>query len=114
MLGERRAWLKESAGWVVQTATKRLLSTQDVSWREEGLQAVVQAAFAPSSESGADLEFTPEKLALVILLQEANIKADWETLLRPVFPEPIVLAASDNLPTIVRLLRVSPLRHDVC
>ena len=106
-LGERRAWLRESAGWIVQIATKRLLQAQEVTWRLDGLQAVLTAAFARPSEPGASQEFTPEKLALAILLQEANIQADWDKLLQPTFSHAEILSSADNLPVIARLLRVS-------
>lgn len=107
VLGERRAWLRESAGWVVQSATKQLLLQGELSWRQEGVQTVITAAFSPSSESGATSDFTPEKLALVILLQDATIKVEWDKILKPTFPDSALLDTEDNLPAIARLLRVS-------
>lgn len=104
-LGERKAWLRESAGWVVQGATRHLLQREDVEWKAEGLQILVNAAFR--RDSAGSLEWTPERLALAILLQSAAVEADWASITTPAFAEPRILSSPKNLPTIARILRVS-------
>ena len=109
-LGERKTWLRESAGWVVQSATRELMKLTDVEWRDEGLQAVITAVFPPSLEiasksANQQLDWTSEKLALAVMLQEAHIVADWDSLLMPVFADSQILSSSSNIPIICRILR---------
>lgn len=104
-LGERKAWLRESAGWVIQGATRQLLQREDVEWKAEALQVLIEAAFKRSE--GGVLDWTPERLALAIMLQHAGVEADWSSITNPAFAEPQLLSSASNLPTIARILRVS-------
>lgn len=103
-LGERKTWLRESAGWVIQGATRQLLQRDDVEWKNEALQVLVETAF--KSTIGKTLEWTPERLALAILLQQAGVEADWQTITKPAFATPQLLSSKENLSTIARILRV--------
>ena len=109
-LGERKAWLRESAGWVVQLATRELLAktTEQVAWREHGLKAVVRALFVnkPDPSSSAPNEWTPEKLAMAVVLQETDVEADWATFTAPTFASPKLLSSAANIPAIARILKV--------
>jgi len=121
VLGEKKVWLRESAGWIVQNATKALMSKNDeqVQWKEEGLKVVLQAAFDPTlsgeGKTGASskkanhagTEWTLERLALVILLQESSASFEWESILKPTFQDVSLLSSSKNIPTLTRLLKGS-------
>jgi len=83
-LGERKTWLRESAGWLVQTAARRLLSqtTESLEWKDEAVNALVTSALdreksvkedtATKKAPQANEFWTPEKLALAVLLQNSN------------------------------------------
>lgn len=106
-LGERKAWLRESAGWVVQGATRQLLQREDVEWKAEAIQLLIETAFKPTP--AGTLEWTPERLALAILLQHSGVQADWASITKSAFAEPELLSSQKNLSTIARILRVSSL-----
>jgi hypothetical protein len=103
-LGEHKVWLRESAAWVVQGAVKELLRHSKIEWKDEGLEAVIAAVFKPSA--GGSVHWTPERLALAVLLQHAGVSADWESLTKPTFANAQLLSSPANLPAISRILRV--------
>lgn len=117
VLGERKIWLRESAGWVVQEAVKSLLKKPTLAWREEGLKTVLQAAFDTSlaegevqrsNKSSSTAPWTPERLALVVLLQQqAGFHIDWDKYTKQTFAKGAngVLEDKENLSTISRILK---------
>lgn len=102
-LGDRKTWLRESASWVVQCATKQLLSMQDLEWRAEGIQVVVNAFFS----GNATIDWTPERAAMAVLLQRYDVDAPWDKITKPAFSSPNLLSSEANVVTLARILRVS-------
>ncbi|KAL7419801.1 DNA-directed DNA polymerase [Cryptotrichosporon argae] len=97
-VGDAKPWLRESVGWAVIGAVRVLLDS-DVAWQQEGVQAVVEQRVRAQP-------WTQDKVALVIVLQEARPELDWKALLAPTFKYPSILAAG-NLVTLGRILKES-------
>lgn len=97
LLGERKSWLRESAGWTIALAIDALI-TSDVGWKDEALEATTQALFDDRKT------WTPEKVALALKLQ-ANIEKDWQKFLSPIFKGPQLLSSA-NLTVLARILKV--------
>ena len=64
-VGDKKAWLRESCGWVVLDALDKVVAS-DATWKEEAIASFVKRTFgADANQSG----WTPEKVALTIKLQ---------------------------------------------
>jgi DNA polymerase phi len=85
-LGEKKSWIRESAWWTVLTGVKTLLAS-DVSWREDAVKALLQRMYGTtgdkddeSSKKHRGMEWTQEKAALTLVLQDTRPVSDKCTL----------------------------------
>ncbi|KAG8715114.1 DNA-directed DNA polymerase [Ceratobasidium sp. 394] len=100
-LGDKKAWLRESAFWAIVLAVKLLYSTSpEVAWKEEAVEWTLETMYTGDRAT----EWTPDKLVLTLCLQELDPSRPWKDLLAPVFRNPSVLSSS-NLPVISRILK---------
>lgn len=105
-LGEKKSWLRESAWWTIGLAVDALAASQ-VSWKEDATETTIKLLVTENKA------WTPEKLALVLKLQNHHPALDWRRLLAPTFKHPDLLIAA-NLPTLAKILKVrtaSPLPY---
>ena len=97
-LGEKKSWLRESAWWALCLAVDAL-STSEISWKDEALDATVLAVYSEAKT------WSPEKLALTLKLQAACPSQNWKKILSPTFKSPDLLSTG-NLGAIARILKV--------
>ncbi|GAA5896425.1 hypothetical protein JCM8208_001871 [Rhodotorula glutinis] len=92
-LANKKTWIREPSYWVVCDALAALCAAPDsLPWKRDALQWAVQRLVGDSREKARG--FSPEKVAVVLVLQAHNVDADWPTLLSPTFPSGSVLARS--------------------
>ncbi|KAJ3845276.1 DNA polymerase phi-domain-containing protein [Lentinula raphanica] len=99
VLGEKKAWLRESAWWALSLAADTL-EAAEVSWKDEAVAATVQHAFVENTV------WSPEKIALALKLQSAFENLDWRSLVSPTFKNPDLLGTA-NLQTLALILKDS-------
>ncbi|KAG9099782.1 hypothetical protein FRC06_004852 [Ceratobasidium sp. 370] len=100
-LGDKKSWLRESAFWAVILAIKLLYSASpEVEWKKEAVEWTLETMYAGDRIA----EWTPDKLALTLCLQELDPSQPWKDLLAPTFRNPYILSSS-NLPVIARILK---------
>lgn len=98
VLGEKKAWLRESAWWAISLAADSLKTAQ-VSWKEEAVNTTVQHLFVENKV------WSPEKIALTLKLQTSFEELGWRTLVSPTFKNSDLLSNA-NLHTIALILKV--------
>ncbi|KAG8686030.1 DNA-directed DNA polymerase, partial [Ceratobasidium sp. 395] len=100
-IGDEKSWLRESAWWAVVLAVQLLYSTQpEVEWKKKAIEWTLETVYAGAHAA----EWTPDKIALTICLQELDSSQQWKDLLAPVFRNTWLLSSS-NLPAIARILK---------
>lgn len=98
-LGEKKSWLRESAGWTICLAIDALGASQ-VAWREAAFETTIQSVIVDTKA------WSPEKIALTLKLQKYCPERDWAKLLGPTFKQAHVVHTS-NYTTLARILKVS-------
>lgn len=98
-LGEKRSWLRESAWFAISLATEALHHS-DAEWKEDALEKLLGLLFQTNAN------WSTEKIAVALKLQDYYPQRDWKTLLSSTFKNPDLLC-SVNLATISRILKVS-------
>ena len=98
-LGEQKSWVKESAWWTITLAIDAL-NKSEVSWKEEAIDHTIQRALTE------DLSWSPEKVAIVLKLQQMRPDKDWRKLVAPPLKNSDLLSKA-NLPALARILKVS-------
>ncbi|ORY24385.1 DNA polymerase phi-domain-containing protein [Naematelia encephala] len=96
MLGQYKAWLRESAWWAVVGVTERLLDSQ-VAWKDEAIERLLETVFA-------DKVWSQEKVGLALALERRRPDLDWKTLYAPTFKHTPLLANA-NLVTLAKVLK---------
>jgi DNA polymerase phi len=100
-LGEKKSWLRESAWWAIILAVKSLRSASPrVEWEKEAMQWTLDTVYGGAHAA----EWTPDKLALTVCLQELEPSQPWKDLLAPTFRNSSLLS-SPNLIAIGRVLK---------
>lgn len=102
-LGEKKAWLRESAWWTLKLAIEAIGSS-DVSWKEDTLKSIFGTLFSDNKS------WTPEKVALIPLMQTLYPRADWNKVLSPTFKQGELLHPT-NYHTLARILKVRHLQY---
>ncbi|KAJ4488037.1 DNA polymerase phi-domain-containing protein [Lentinula aciculospora] len=97
VLGEKKAWLRESAWWAIGLAVDSL-ETAEVSWKDEAVNATAQHLFMENKV------WSPEKIALALKLQRASEGLNWRSLVSPTFKNPDLLSNA-NLQTLALILK---------
>ncbi|BGO97632.1 rDNA transcriptional regulator POL5 [Rhodotorula toruloides] len=104
-LANKKTWIREPAYWVVCDALRALLEVDDaVAWKAETVQWAVQRLLGDAREKARG--WSPEKVAIVLVLQSHGVDADYATLLAPTFPSGSLLARS-SLSTLANALKGS-------
>ncbi|WWC60265.1 uncharacterized protein I303_102832 [Kwoniella dejecticola CBS 10117] len=103
MLGEAKAWMRESAWWTLVGAVQGLLDSQ-VPWKDEALEQTMQKVLSGNA-------WNQEKVALVLLLEGNVSTIDWKTKLAPTFKHTPLLN-SHNLVTLGRVLKEASAEDD--
>ncbi|GAA6051861.1 hypothetical protein JCM3770_005503 [Rhodotorula araucariae] len=92
-LGNKKTWIREPSYWVVCEALRALCAAPDsLAWKADALQWAVQRLVGDAREKARG--FSPEKVAVVLVLQAHNVDADWAALLAPTFPSGSLLSRS--------------------
>lgn len=104
-LGEKRSWLRESAWFAISLATEALHHS-DAEWKEDALEKLLGLLFQTNAN------WSTEKIAVALKLQDYYPQRDWKTLLSSTFKNPDLLC-SVNLATISRILKVSNNRFKI-
>jgi DNA polymerase phi len=100
-LGDKKSWLRESAWWAIILAVKLLHSASPrVKWEKEAIQWTLDTVYGGAHAA----EWTPDKLALTVYLQELEPSQPWKDLLAPTFRNGLLLS-SPNLIAIARILK---------
>ncbi|KAG8748741.1 hypothetical protein FRC10_000132 [Ceratobasidium sp. 414] len=100
-LGDKKSWLRESAFWAIVLAIKLLYSTSpEVGWKKEAVEWTLETVYTGDRAT----EWTSDKLALTLCLQELDPFRPWKDFLAPTFRNASVLSSS-NLPVIARILK---------
>ncbi|KAM0756343.1 hypothetical protein T439DRAFT_345128 [Meredithblackwellia eburnea MCA 4105] len=92
-LSGKKSWIKESAYWVLIEGVKGLFALEEAdtpSWRKEAGEWLVQRLLVDAREKAKG--WGPDKVALVLALQKAGVKADYASVLAPTFPSGSLLA----------------------
>jgi DNA polymerase phi len=136
-LGEKKSWIRESAWWTVLSGVKTLLASE-VSWKDSARNALLQRVYGTTGEGDESkkargMEWTQEKAALTLILQDAQPvrnrsvctlpndmiycvndtqELNWKVLLAPTFRNGSILSGP-NLSTLGKLLKVSWIAHHV-
>ncbi|TRM61838.1 DNA polymerase phi-domain-containing protein [Schizophyllum amplum] len=96
-LGEKKAWLRESAWWTIGMALDAL-KTSEVAWQEEARDWTIGQVYAERED------WSPEKVAITLKLQRLYPTVSWKKHLSPVFKNPDLLN-NTNLPVIARIIK---------
>ncbi|GAA5989331.1 hypothetical protein JCM10908_001261 [Rhodotorula pacifica] len=93
-LSNRKSWIREPSYWVVCEALRSLLEqdAKTVQWRDEAVQWAVQRLIGDARERARG--WSPEKVAIVLVLQSYNVASDWSSLLAPTFSSGSLLSRS--------------------
>ncbi|WWC68679.1 uncharacterized protein I206_102613 [Kwoniella pini CBS 10737] len=102
-LGEAKAWMRESAWWILVGAVQGLLDSQ-VTWREQALKQTVEKVLDGNS-------WNQEKVALVLMLEGKVDGIDWKASFAPTFKYTPLLN-SHNLVTLGRVLKEASAEDD--
>jgi DNA polymerase phi len=97
-LGEKKSWLRESSWWTIGLALDPLRESS-VDWKKDAIDFTIEAVLQRS--------WSPEKVALVLKLQELNPTYAWTPALQPTFKSGDVLNTG-TMQTLARILKVSP------
>ena len=97
-LGEKRSWLRESAWFAISLATEALHHS-DAKWKEDALVKLLELLFQTNTN------WSTEKIAVALKMQDYYPQRDWKTLLAPTFKNPDFLSTA-NLGTISQILKV--------
>jgi DNA polymerase phi len=95
-LGEAKEWLAESAGWGLVRVVEGLVASS-VEWKAEALNKLTEIIYTDNS-------WTPEKVALTLLVSTHAPELDWKTFIAPTFKHAPLLDPR-NLPTLGRVLK---------
>ncbi|CEQ39726.1 SPOSA6832_01297 [Sporobolomyces salmonicolor] len=102
-LGNTKSWIKEPGYWVVCEALRVLLEVDDeVAWKDETVKWAVQRLLNDAREKAKG--WSPEKVAVVLVLQTHGVDADYSAILAPTFPSGSLLSRS-SLPSLAAALR---------
>ncbi|KIK59830.1 hypothetical protein GYMLUDRAFT_44297 [Collybiopsis luxurians FD-317 M1] len=99
VIGEKKAWLRESAWWAISLAADSLKAAE-VPWKGEAVSTTVQHLFVENKVWSA------EKIALTLKLQNYFEDLVWHDLVSPTFKNPDLLSNS-NLQNIALILKDS-------
>ena len=102
-LGEKKSWLQESAWWAIALAVD-VLNDSHVKWKEDAVEFTLQQLFIDNKN------WTPEKVALSLKLQNLYPDRDWQKLVSPTFRHPELLNIS-NLQALARIMKVVALKR---
>ncbi|BGP37888.1 DNA-directed DNA polymerase [Rhodotorula kratochvilovae] len=92
-LANKKTWIREPSYWVICEALRALCDAPDaLAWKADALQWAVQRLVGDAREKARG--FSPEKVAVVLVLQAHNVDADWASLLAPTFPSGSLLSRS--------------------
>lgn len=97
-LPSKKSFLKEPTYWAV-ILSLRALAVSKVDWKEVAWTWVIQKIFFE------DRSWSPEKVGVVLTLQNIGLDKDWKTLLCPPFKNSATLSTA-NLATLAKVLRV--------
>jgi DNA polymerase phi len=97
-LGEKKSWLRESAWWTIALAIDAL-NGSDVKWKEDAADFTLQQLFVENKN------WSPEKVALCLKLQDLYPNRDWDKFLCPTFKSSDLLHTG-NLQLLARVLKV--------
>ncbi|EJD05959.1 uncharacterized protein FOMMEDRAFT_104342 [Fomitiporia mediterranea MF3/22] len=98
-LGDKKSWLRESCWWTLLSAVKAL-STSEVPWKATAYDMLLDRVYV------GDKSWSPEKIALTLILQKALPKVDWQIHCASYFKGSDVLS-NPNMPSLARLLKES-------
>lgn len=108
-LGEKKSWIRESAWWTVIKGVRSLLETS-VAWKEDAIKALLRRIYGTTGENDEPsskprgMEWTQEKAALTLILQDVRPDSPWKVLLAPTFRNGSLLSGS-NLSTLGKILK---------
>lgn len=97
-IGEKKAWLRESAWWTIGLAIDAL-DDSEVAWKDAAFEDAVQTLFVE------DRMWTPEKIALALKLQTYRPRRDWHAVMAPTFKHARVLHPGNHA-ALARILKV--------
>jgi DNA polymerase phi len=97
-LGEKKSWLRETCWWALDLAL-HALSSSSVDWKDKAVEWMAETIYTEK------VAWTPEKLALTVVLQRVTQSLSWKKLLAPTFKDSDVLS-SRNVPIVAKILRV--------
>jgi DNA polymerase phi len=97
-IGEKKSWLRESAGWTILLAIEQVEGST-VDWKDDAVESLVELNFVESKA------WSPEKLAIAMKLQQMRPKRNWKAAFAPTFKNPDLLATG-NLLNVARILKV--------
>ncbi|TFK46446.1 hypothetical protein OE88DRAFT_1667862 [Heliocybe sulcata] len=103
-LGEKKSWLRESTWWTLELALDVLIQSE-VEWKEEGVGKTMEVIYEDEKT------WSPEKIAVTVMLQERYPQRDWRKYLAPTFKNPRILNTA-NLATLAKLLKESTSEDD--
>ena len=98
ILGDKKSWLRESACWTICLAIDAL-GESDVSWKTDAVEMTIQSIFLENRN------WSPEKVAIALKLQNRYPERDWRDILLPSFKNPDLLSTG-NLQSIAGILKV--------
>ncbi|GJJ11974.1 hypothetical protein Clacol_006212 [Clathrus columnatus] len=96
-LSKKKSFLKEPSFWTI-VLSLRILDSSAVEWKDTAFSHVIEKIFIE------DKTWSPEKVAVLLILQNLNIKADWKTLLSPTFKNEDILSLY-NLANLAKILK---------
>lgn len=100
-LGEKKSWLRESAWWAIILAVKLLHSASPrLEWEKAAVDWTLDTVYRGDRAA----EWTPDKLALTLCLQELEPSQPWKELLSPGLRNASLLS-SPNLAVLARILK---------
>jgi DNA polymerase phi len=98
MVGTKKSWLRESAGWTILLGVSALAQT-DVSWRDDARTLLIHQVFVE------DKIWTPEKVAILLRCQDEWKGTAWEDAIKGSWKHSNVLHSS-NFGTLAKILKV--------
>ncbi|KAF9053534.1 hypothetical protein BDZ89DRAFT_1056125 [Hymenopellis radicata] len=93
----KKSWLQESVWWSLILALDALHKST-VSWKEDAFQYVFEVIYQ------TDAQWSPEKVAVTLSLQDMQPDKDWRQFTAPTFTNPDVLSTS-NLHNLAQILK---------
>ncbi|KAH7107409.1 DNA polymerase phi-domain-containing protein [Auriculariales sp. MPI-PUGE-AT-0066] len=104
-LGGKKSWLREGAAWATARVLEALCASK-ASWTEKAAKHIV------SKMLENERDWTPDKVALILLAQKWFPDLKWKKLLAPTFKDANILAAT-NLAILARILKEGSVDEDV-